>query len=161
MHFCEYQPYPWWILREIIGAIDLREKGHTTDFSIFFLVPDGFFFAKISNVWTHTAPRVNILFTWIRNMFLIDMGSFGWCTWRLSMCTQKAHFLAILAPQVPFFSKCATRVLIMFWDNTIVIFKNFRSHRTLFVPLMICYLSSKKSYVTLKKKMFFSCCLKS
>ena len=58
-----------------------------------------------------------------------------------------------------FFWKCATRVLIMFWDNTIVIFKNFRYHRALFVPLMIWHLSSKKVMLLWKK--IFSCCLKS
>ena len=35
-----------------------------------------FFFTEISNLWTHTAPRVNILFTWVRNMFLMDIWSF-------------------------------------------------------------------------------------
>ena len=115
---------------------DSREKSRIKTFQCFFCLVLGFFGVKISHLWTHTAPRVLMLSTWVRNMFLIDIGSFWWGTWRLSMCTQKAHFLAILAPQVPFFSKCATRVLIMFWDNTIVIFKNFRYNRTLFVPLM-------------------------
>ncbi len=37
-------------------------KRSYSDFSMFFLPPYGFFFAKISNVWTHTAPRLNIPF---------------------------------------------------------------------------------------------------
>ena len=64
-------------------------------------------------------------------MFLIDVGSFCWCTWRLSMCTQTAHFVTIFRPQAQAFSKYATRVLIMFGDNTIVIFKNLRYNRAL------------------------------
>ena len=63
----------------------------------------------------------------------------------VSVCAPKRHTLyPFWDHRYKLFLKYATRVLIMFGDNTMVIFKNLRYNRTIFASLIIHYLCPKK-----------------